>query len=85
MKQLQHWWKLQNLHKGQELMLPTLSRDKVNVHKKNETDGERKVVLSENLMYFELDFKKAIWEEKRGLGCVMTFFVILPPMMKHHV
>ena len=41
-------------------MLPTLSRDKVNVHKKNETDGERKVVLSENLMYFELDFKKAI-------------------------
>ena len=41
-------------------MLPTLSRDKVNVHKKNEADGERKVVLSENLTYFELDFKKAI-------------------------
>ena len=41
-------------------MLPILSRNKVNVHRKNETDGERKVVLSENLMHFELDFKKAI-------------------------
>ena len=41
-------------------MLQILSRNKVNVHRKNETDDERKVVLSENLMYFELDFKKAI-------------------------
>ena len=41
-------------------MLPILSRNKANVQRKNETDGERKVVLSENLMYFELDFKKAI-------------------------